>query len=105
MVGGFIFYDPYDNLFYGFKSEIKQLEEFERTIVPSVLNSHVVENLQENYPEFIDGNPGIEMLRRIRDNDEESGKNQAKFKKISMDHYLHCIKTSIEKGYSLPINE
>lgn len=102
---GFIFYDPYDNLFYGFKSDVKELEEFERTIVPSVLESSVVENLQEHYPEFIEGNPGIEMLRKIRDNDEESGKNQAKFKKISMDHYLHCIKTSIEKSYSLPINE
>ena len=102
---GFIFYDPYENLFYGFKSDIKKLEEFERTIVPAVLNSPMVQNLQENYSEFIDGNPGIEMLRKIRDNEEESGKNQAKFKKISMDHYLHCIKTSIESNHSLPINQ
>lgn len=102
---GFIFYDPYDNLFYGFKSDVKELEEFERTIVPAVLNSPVVQNLQEKHPEFIEGNPGIEMLRKIRDDDKESGKNQAKFKKISMDHYLHCIKTSIEKDEPLPINQ
>jgi hypothetical protein len=28
----------------------------------------------------------------------ESGKSAAKFKRIGMEHYLHCIKTKIENG-------
>lgn len=101
---GFILYDPYDNLFYGFKSEIKSLDEFENTIIPAVLESQVLENLRQNYPHYIQENPGIQKLEEIRNNPAESGKNQAKFKKISMDHYLYCMKVSIENGEQLPLS-
>ncbi|MBS4028502.1 MAG: hypothetical protein KGZ58_07675 [Ignavibacteriales bacterium] len=94
---GFIFYDPIDNVYYGFKGNAKNLSEFETTIVPSVLDSDVVSNIERTKEEFLINNAGYETLKNIRDN-RESGKNQAKFKKISMQHYLHCIKTKVNLG-------
>lgn len=99
---GFILYDPADNLYYGFKGNLKKLEEFEITIVPAVFNSHVVKNLQEKEPQYLNNNPGFITLRAISE-EKESGKNQAKFKKVSMGHYLHCIKTSLEEGRKIPL--
>ena len=95
---GFIFYDPVDNLFYGFKGEIKSLSEFEDTIVPTVLGSDIVKRLREEHPEYLsDENPGYSTLIRISKG-EESGKSQAKFKRIAMEHYLHCIREKIKSG-------
>jgi hypothetical protein len=95
---GFIFYDPIDNLYYGYKGDIKSLSQFEDRIVPDVLNSPVVANLLQRNPEYLsDQNKGYQMLLSIQ-NKIESGKSQAKFKRISMEHYLYCIKTLIVKG-------
>lgn len=100
---GFLFYDPYDNLFYGFKGNKKELSEFEDTIIPELLNSAPYKFLDENYKDYTIDNPGIEIIKNIKLG-KESGKNQAKFKKIAMLHYLHCIKTSLEKGVPLPVS-
>ena len=95
---GFIFFDPIDNLYYGYKGEIKDLAEFEDTIVPAVLNSKVVTRLRNEYPEFVtDENLGYKLLMQIQAG-QEKGKSQAKFKRIAMEHYLFCIKTKIAKG-------
>lgn len=95
---GFIFYDPLDNLFYGFKGEVKSLSEFETTIVPAVLSSPVVQRLLTEHSSFLsDDNPGYQQLLAIQAG-AESGKSQAKFKRISMEHYLHCIRTKIQEG-------
>ena len=94
---GFVFYDPIDNIFYGYKGDIKKLSEFEDRIVPDLFASSVYRNLESNEINFLSDNPGIMTLKRI-ENNEESGKSQAKFKKISMEHYLHCMKVMIEKG-------
>ena len=92
---GFIFYDPVDNLYYGFKGEMKSLSEFETTIVPAVLTSEPTRRLINDYPEFVSAdNSGYQQLLAIADG-SESGKSQAKFKRIAMEHYLHCIKTKI----------
>jgi len=95
---GFIMYDPLDNVYYGYKGNIKKLSEFEDTIVPDVINSPVIKNIESSHPSFLIGNSGYETILRINDN-TEPGKSQAKFKKISMEHYLHCIKTKILEGY------
>lgn len=100
---GFIFYDPFDNLYYGYRGAIKRLEEFETTIVPDVLNSKIVGKLIENFPQFLADNEGYNTLERIS-NHQETGKSQAKFKKISMEHYLHCIKTVIDEDSLLPLS-
>lgn len=95
---GFIFYDPIDNLYYGYKGEIKNLAEFENTIVPAVLNSEIVERLSNDDPQFIsEENYGYKLLLKIQSG-EDSGKSQAKFKRISMEHYLHCIREKIRAG-------
>ena len=94
---GFIFYSPEDNLYYGYKGNTKSLDEFEKTIVPAVLNSEIVTNWVKEDSPYIKGNPGLDRLIRIN-NGLESGKSQAKFKWISIMHYLHCIKVKIERG-------
>ena len=94
---GFIMYDPLDNVYYGYKGNIKKLSEFEDTIVPDVLNSPVIKNIESTHPTYLSGNPGFDTILRINNN-TEPGKSQAKFKKISMEHYLHCIKTKILEG-------
>ncbi|GAB2493363.1 beta family protein [Algoriphagus taiwanensis] len=99
---GFIFYDPYDNLYYGFKAEEKKLSQFKDFIVPAVLGSVPFVRLKENYPSFIEGNAGIKLLQDINSG-LENGQNQAKFKKIAMQHYLHCMKVWIEEGRTIPL--
>lgn len=94
---GFIFYDALNNQYIGFKGNIKDLAEFENTIVPAVINSETVENmLRSGYDYLVNENIGWNMLNRIN-NREESGKSQAKFKRIAIEHYLHCMKTKIEE--------
>jgi hypothetical protein len=95
---GFIFYDPLDNLYYGFKGQAKDLAEFERTIVPDVLSSTIVTRILAVHPSYLsDENAGYQQLLSIQDG-RESGKSQAKFKRIAMEHYLHCIRTKIREG-------
>lgn len=92
---GFIFYDPLDDLYYGFKGDIKDLNEFERTIVPAVLNSPAALRMKQEQPYYLDNaNQGWNTLLSINRGDE-SGKSQAKFKKIALEHYLHCMKVKI----------
>jgi len=94
---GFILYNPVDNLYYGYKGNIKNLAEFETTIVPDVLASPVATAIAAANAAYLnDENEGWNTLLRIRDG--ETGKSQAKFKKISIEHYLHCIKTGIVSG-------
>lgn len=94
---GFILYNPVDNLYYGYKGNIKNLAEFETTIVPDVLASPVATAIAAANADYLnDENAGWNTLLRIRDG--ETGKSQAKFKKISIEHYLHCIKTGIVSG-------
>jgi len=99
---GFLFFDAYNNFFYGFKGQTKSLNEFEDTIIPSILGSEAYLNLRNNFPEFINDNPGIKILNDMSDGLEPS-RSQAKFKKIAMLHYLFSIKTSIEKKCSIPL--
>ncbi len=94
---GFIFYDPIDNLYYGYKGEVKSLSEFEDTIVPAVLNSAVVIRLRDQYPAYVTDNPGYNTLLAVQSK-TDSGKSQAKFKRIAIEHYLHCMRVKIKQG-------
>lgn len=97
---GFIFYDAVENSFYGFKgSEARKLADFENIIVPAVLRSDSAARMQSDELEYLTPqNKGWKMIEDIWD-ELEKGKNQAKFKRISMEHYLHCIRTKIQDGY------
>lgn len=96
---GFIYYDAVENQYYGYKASIKgELSEFENKIVPDVLASQSTQRMLTAVPPFVGiNNPGYATLLNIN-NGGESGKSQAKFKKIAMEHYLYCIKTKIISG-------
>ena len=100
---GFLFYDAVENQFVGFrgnggKGETKYLSDFEDVIVPDVLNSKAVKDMQASgLPYLSADNAGWQILNNINKG-EESGKSQAKFKRIAIEHYLHCIKTKINAG-------
>jgi hypothetical protein len=54
--------------------------------------------MRANVLDFIGGgNKGWQIIQSIS-KDFESGKSPAKFKRIGMEHYLHCIKIRIENG-------
>jgi len=104
---GFIFYNAIENNFYGYRfknGSLKKgekrpvLAEFETTIVPAVINSDITKLMQDHQFDYLNEvNKGWEMIKNIElgPPDGESGKSQAKFKRISMEHYLHCIKMKI----------
>jgi hypothetical protein len=95
---GFIYYDAIENQYYGYRADIKELSQFENKIVPDILNSPATERMLSSSPPFVSpDNPGYSTLLNIRDGGE-SGKSQAKFKKIAMEHYLYCMKVKLETG-------
>lgn len=95
---GFIFYNPVDNLYYGFKGDVKNLSEFEFTIVPDVLHSQAANAMRAANLDYLNNqNEGWNILQSISAG-LESGKSQAKFKRISMEHYLHCMRIKIANG-------
>ena len=101
---GFIFYDAVQNSFFGYryrygghkKGETKpKLSEFETTIVPAVLDSNAVARMKTAKQNYLDNkNWGWNILNKI-ESGKENGKNAAKFKRISMEHYLHCIQQKL----------
>ena len=78
------------------------LIEFETTIVPAVIASKSSERMQSDSLDYLGaGNKGWEIITNIKRgeyNGGESGKSAAKFKRISMEHYLHCMKVKISNG-------
>jgi hypothetical protein len=95
---GFIYYDATENQYYGYRADIKDLSQFENKIVPDVLNSDASNRMLSNTPPFVGpDNPGYNTLLSISEG-KESGKSQAKFKKIAMEHYLHCMKIKIQNN-------
>ena len=94
---GFIYYDAIKNHFYGYKGKEKDLVEFEKTIVPDVISSKATDRML-TAGDFLDSrNIGWKMILDIN-NGREKGKSMAKFKRIAMEHYLHCIRTRINYG-------
>ncbi len=107
---GFIYYDAVTNDFYGFrykygshkKGMIKpKLVEFETTIVPAVINSEASKRMNLHILDFLgDTNMGWQIIKNIELGPPlgESGKSAPKFKRISMEHYLHCLRCKISNG-------
>lgn len=92
---GFIYFDAVENQSYGFKSPIKSLDEFQNKIVPDILSSECTRRMLDYNPPYLSNNNlGYKTLVDIISG-QENGRNQAKFKKIAMDHYIYCIKNKI----------
>jgi hypothetical protein len=104
---GFIYYDAVENNFYGFRYKNgshspgetpPNLSEFETTIVPAVISSNSSKRMQKHSLNYLGlDNVGWRTLQNIN-NGGESGRQAAKFKKIGMEHYAHCLKTRISNG-------
>jgi len=103
---GFIFYDPTKSGYYGYRGNVHEiagkktglLDDFERIIIPDVLKSASVLRMRiSRHPYITDRNLGWSIMQSI-ELGRESGKSQAKFKRISMEHYIHCIETDIAAG-------
>lgn len=99
---GFIYYDAVQNFFYGFKGLKKpNLDDFREIIVRDVLSSEATKRMKRSTLEYLcNENIGWKMLEDMWSG-IEPWKSQAKFKRIAMEHYLHCVKTKILSGYFL----
>jgi hypothetical protein len=95
---GFIFYEPVDNEFYGFRGTVDVPATFETVLVPAVFRSPATAKMRAAELDYLGAeNIGWSILENIA-NGDEPGKSASKFKRISMEHYLHCIKLRIEAG-------
>ncbi|MDB5229675.1 MAG: hypothetical protein JWN76_480 [Chitinophagaceae bacterium] len=95
---GFIYYDATSNRFYGYKGRIKHLDEFKNHIVPAVIASKPTLRMRRAALAYLDrSNMGWQLLQDILSG-TENGRSMAKFKRISMEHYLACIQKRIDAG-------
>jgi hypothetical protein len=103
---GFIFYDPVRGKYYGFRGDVYtikgkktgKLRDFEDIIIPDVIKSNAVKRMRSSgYPYLAANNMGWELINEINAG-REKGQHQGKFKRISMEHYVHCIDTLITAG-------
>lgn len=84
---GFIYYSWTNNCYIGYSGRIRILSEFESHIAPSVLNSIYWGQYPSSHHVKC---PGCQTILNIIKG-ITSGKSQAKWKRISMMHYLHTM--------------
>ena len=100
---GFIYYDALDNNYYGYKGNLQptndlKLNEYGNTIVPAVIaskSSRIMKSCGTDYLSTL--NFGWQAIMEIQKYPIK-GRCAALFKRISIFHYLHCIKTKIANG-------
>jgi hypothetical protein len=92
-VFGCIFYDSTENKYYGYKGAGPGYSELKDTVIPAVLQSDATKRMQADELDFIsDTNLGWRLLH-------DAGTAQpGQLKRVSMEHYLHCIKVLIAAG-------
>ena len=104
---GFVYYDAVINEFYGFRFEHgghkkgeqrPNIDEFVTRIVPDIIKSEASQRMLAHTLPFLgSANLGWRIIKNIKAQ-KEKGRSAAKFKRIGMEHYLHCIKTRIKNG-------
>jgi hypothetical protein len=96
---GFIFYDPVENNSYGFRgSDARLFEDFETIIIPDVYNSASANRMQQSGLGYLHkDNFGWQMVVEIL-RGERKGKSPSTYKRIAMEHYLHCLRIKIATG-------
>lgn len=102
---GLIFYDPVENDFYGFrgrkwkKDEKRNLDDIRGMILKDLLTSNFIRRMKESHLEYLGAkNEGWNLVKGMWDETIE-WRYQPRLKRISMEHYLHCIRTKILAGY------
>jgi hypothetical protein len=104
---GFIFYNPIANNFYGFRGSVNEegksnqdLDDFENIIIPAVMKSEIISLIQvSELPFFNCNNRGWKILNEMFKRIDTKTKSPSKFKRISIEHYLHCLRTKIDAGH------
>jgi hypothetical protein len=108
---GFMYYDAVQNNFYGYKykngghkkgQKKPKLSEYETTIIPAVIASEATRRMKKSPLSFLGvRNIGWKIIKNIELGvfaGGESGQSPAKFKRIGVEHYLHCLRTRISNG-------
>lgn len=100
---GFIFYDAVENNYYGYKGSpqptvTQKLDEYAKTIVPAVITSQAALRMKAGGLAYLNhSNEGWKIILQI-ENNPNLGRNAALFKRISILHYLHCMRSKITIG-------
>jgi hypothetical protein len=98
VVMGFYFFDPTLNTYFGFKGDQAGFSEIADTILPAVVRSIAVNNMNTSGKDYLSAdNTGWKYINWMRNGKMKAG-NPGKLKRISMEHYLHCIRTQIANG-------
>lgn len=104
---GFVIFNPLENEFYGFRGAVdekgkskQQLEDFADIIIPSVMACPIIDMMQQSLLPFLGpNNRGWLILEKMYKKIDKGTQSPGKFKFISMEHYLHCIRTKIDAGH------
>lgn len=101
---GFILYDAVENSFYGYKGKSGKeadLDDLRSIIIRDLLKSDPVTRMNSSPNHYIDSqNQGWKLIKDMWAGIEPH-KSQAKFKRVAMLHYLHCIDKKIKAGIIL----
>jgi Beta protein len=90
-----IFYNPLENSFYGFKGVYADLNSFKNVIVPDLFALKSILLLRKNKLNYLGkSNWGWNYLEDVFEG-RENGRSLAIYKKVSMMHYLNCIKIQL----------
>jgi len=90
---GCIYYDGTNNTYYGYKGANPGYDALKESVIPMIINSQATSRMRESELHFIvDTNRGWRLL-----NNPATGR-PGDLKRVSMEHYLHCIRTLIENG-------
>lgn len=90
-VYGFVYFDATENKYYGFKGDTPGREALKRDVIPKIISSEVSKRMSESAEGFLSPmNKGWILLH------DEKTSSPADLKRVSMKHYLHCIKAMIE---------
>lgn len=93
IVYGCIYYDGTNNTYYGYKGSEPGYSALKDSVIPMVIASKASKRMQESNFMFIsDINRGWKLLHNPKI------ARPGDLKRVSMEHYLHCIKTLIEAG-------
>lgn len=93
IIYGFIYYDATTNKYYGYKGSTSGYSAIKNSVIPMVIRSEAAKRMQKSSLNFLsDANRGWNLL-----NSSVYSRPQD-LKRISMEHYVHCIKMLIKVG-------
>ena len=88
---GLIYYYWTDNCYMGYRGNVKALSEFRQHIVPSLVASPLWKALS---PQHLASCPGCKYVAEVHSGNQ-TGANQAIWKRASIMHYIHTMEESL----------